>query len=142
MTQGNEPSGEGMPVLDRSKISVIHCYALTGHVIDPAEIDRDLYPPPARQPFPTFATAEEAKDYCREIVRRLPHLECHVTGPGLAPWRTLDEVWIKRESQARRTAFARQRRRDVLIASAVGAGLLVFGAALLVVGSFLWLWLR
>jgi hypothetical protein len=141
MNQGNEsPGGDAFPRLDPSAISVIHCDPFTGIVIDPIALVPDRWPSAARQPYPTFATEEEARGYCREIVHRYPHLECHVTGPGLVPWRHRDEEWIERESEARRVADARRRRRDVLMASAVGVVVLVVvGVCLLGVS---WLLLR
>jgi hypothetical protein len=118
-----------MPEVDRSKITVIHCDPFTGHILDP---NGSMLP--AQEPYPTFATEEEAGRYCQEIVRRYPHLECHVVGPGLAGWRWHDEGWVHRESERRRAADEKRRRLDLLIvtifwvvAAMLGIGLLVGG---------------
>jgi hypothetical protein len=118
--------------IDPSAITVVHCDPFTGQVLDPNGSME-----PAKEPFPTFATFEDAKDYCREVVRRYPHLECHVVGPGLAPWRHRDENWIAGEVEARNIAFRWHRRLDVLMPILVGVGILTSGVGMLVFGWFL-----
>jgi hypothetical protein len=124
-----------VPPIDPSKITVVHCDPFTGHIIDPVDLEEEQLPAPAQQPCPTFATAEEAKDYCRDVVRRYPHLECHVTGPGLPPWRFRDESWIKRKSEARKASIEASLRRarqfKFAITSVVVVGFLAAAAGLL-----------
>lgn len=78
----------------------------------------------------TFSDLESARDFCRELLREMPHVECGVfNSQGQMVFEHHDEAWRTRQEELQTLAFAKQKRQDRLVLASL-TGLLMLIVAL------------
>ena len=112
-------------MVDSYKLVVVDKW---GHIL---ELDGTLYRSDSGRPHfeQQFADLESARRFAETVVRDYPHVECDVFCGEQLVLQHFDTEWRHAEEEQTRRLFARQRRRDRRVISAiiVGFGLLVVG---------------
>lgn len=142
-TPGSEVRGICASVTEGERMEDAYTTVLVNRWGQVLNRDGSLYRTDAGHPHfeVRFTDLDSARQFCEQLVRELPHVECDVTHAGRMVFRHFDDEWRRGEEERVRQLFAEQSQRIAEQWRRTRLVLWMLAGIVVVAGGFVW-WVR